>query len=667
MLAGNPRTSGSVRSRLLRRIRPAADNGEVTREGRVRVLVIVALCTAAFAGRAAAAPGPETVLAQRYSPVVRLVTDVYGCEHGNPYLPLDVNTLFGNEEVVLRGPWDRVNVVKIAPTTADLASGLVDYHLDFPGDPLRPGCSYADWSRRLNATSRPTVYAHVATDPAHPGKLALQYWFFYVFNDFNNLHEGDWEMVQLNFDAATAADALETRPTEVGYSQHEGGERADWKDPKLEKLGGMHPVVYPAAGSHANFFSQALFLGRSAAQGVGCDDTEGHYRQIRPVVAVIPTSRAAYLREFPWLGFEGRWGELQPAFFNGPTGPNLKDQWTRPISWSEDWRDSSFAVPGGAAAGPRATEYFCGAVAFGSGVLTKIVRNPLPGAMAVAVLLALLVFGLSRTAWYGSAPLRLARRRAWGELLVVARQMYARRLALFLGIGALFIPVGVIVALVQYLLFRVVAFLPLVETAGDTSVSVAGLVFSLGLLFNIVALSFVQAATAFAMSAVDRGERVTPLLAYRKALPNVPALAGWVLIAALVIAVLDLTVVGIPIAVWLVVRWSLLAQVVQLDEDAGSWPLRRSAAVVRGHWFRVALFTVIVAGVGLALGPFVGGLLLLATNATFNVVNLIAALVYTVAMPFVAIATTYLYFDLKTRRVLEARELAIGTELPAEI
>ena len=33
---------------------------------------------------------------------------------------------------------------------------------------------------------------------------------------------------------------------------------------------------------------------------------------------------------FPWIAFEGRWGELQPAFFNGPTGPNLKTQWTEP-------------------------------------------------------------------------------------------------------------------------------------------------------------------------------------------------------------------------------------------------------------------------------------------------------------------------------------------------
>ena len=24
---------------------------------------------------------------------------------------------------------------------------------------------------------------------------------FYVYNDWNNLHEGDWEMIQLNFQA----------------------------------------------------------------------------------------------------------------------------------------------------------------------------------------------------------------------------------------------------------------------------------------------------------------------------------------------------------------------------------------------------------------------------------------------------------------------------------
>jgi hypothetical protein len=40
-------------------------------------------------------------------------------------------------------------------------------------------------------------------------------------------------------------------PTGVFYSSHEGGETADWEDIEHE---GDHPVVYPARGSHANYF-----------------------------------------------------------------------------------------------------------------------------------------------------------------------------------------------------------------------------------------------------------------------------------------------------------------------------------------------------------------------------------------------------------------------------
>ena len=92
--------------------------------------------------------------------------------------------------------------------------------------------------------------------------------------------------------------------------------------------------------------------------------------------------------------------------------------------------------------------------------------------------------------------------------------------------------------------------------------------------------------------------------------------------------------------------------------------MRRSCAGTGGA---SGSFTVVVTGLGLLLGPVVGGLLLLATSAAFNVINLITALVYTVTMPFVAIATTYLYYDLNTRAVLETRSLVRTDELPAEI
>jgi hypothetical protein len=56
----------------------------------------------------------------------------------------------------------------------------------------------------------------------------------------------------------------------------------------------------------------------------------------------------------------------------------------------------------------------------------------------------------------------------------------------------------------------------------------------------------------------------------------------------------------------------------------------------------------------------------LVTSASFNVVNIVAGVVYTVALPFVALTTTYLYYDLEVRETLGERAPALA-ELPAEI
>ncbi len=269
-----------------------------------------------------------------YAPVLELKDQPRPCEAGEPYEPTDIDLLMGNDEIALRGPWDTTNIVSVAPRAAELGRGLFGYHLDFPGDPLRPGCTYEQWSIRLRAQAPPTAYARAVTQPGHPGRLALQYWFFYVFNDWNNTHEGDWEMIQLNFDADTPEAALASGPAEAGYSQHSSAERAAWGDEKLEVVDGTHPVVYPAAGSHANFFDSALYLMRSDQEGVGCDDTTGPSRAVRPAVETVPTAPSDYLPRYPWLGFDGRWGEQQAAFFNGPTGPNDKTQWTEPFTWA---------------------------------------------------------------------------------------------------------------------------------------------------------------------------------------------------------------------------------------------------------------------------------------------------------------------------------------------
>ena len=114
-----------------------------------RATVVAALCllgTLALAGPALA--GPEEDLAARYAPVVRLVDQPEECGPGEPYIPTDVDVLFDEPTVALRGPWNRTDLVKIGPVATDLVNRY-EYHLDFPGDPLDAGCDYELWSRRL--------------------------------------------------------------------------------------------------------------------------------------------------------------------------------------------------------------------------------------------------------------------------------------------------------------------------------------------------------------------------------------------------------------------------------------------------------------------------------------------------------------------------------------
>ena len=561
----------------------------------------------------------------------------------------------------LPGPWNRTDLVKIGPSASDLVDRY-EYHLDFPGDPLDAGCDYELWSRRLTKSTQPTVYAHVATEAGYPGKLALQYWFFYPFNDFNNTHEGDWEMTQLVFDAADAAEALTKDPVRVGYSSHEGAEGAAWGDEKLEIVDGTHPVVYPAAGSHANKFTSALYLGSSADAGVGCDNTVGPHRELAPTIRTIPSDPAAANAAFPWIAFEGRWGELQAAFFNGPTGPNMKDQWLHPIEWSQHWRDRGYAVPAGGVFGTGATDLFCSGVAKGSKALVLLLRSPGMTLLVLGTILGLIVFAAVRATWRPVAPLRLVRRRSWGQIISASGAMYVRRPRLFLGIGVLLIPFAVAITFLQWLVFRLVDLVGTLTGQGAGTFAFIALV--IGTTLTLLGLGLVQAAIACALVEIDAGRPIGAVAAYRIALRRLRPLLRSIALFVLVWVVLSATAFLIPVAIWLAVRWCLLAPAVELEDRNGISALRRSAGLVRGRWIRTGSLVGVSAGIALAAGPLLGVVLIFVSNMPFALLNMVAGVVYALALPFVALVTAYVYFDARTRGELEPAQ---PSELPAEI
>ena len=608
---------------------------------------------------AAADLADERALAEKYAPVVRIVAqgeDV--CGYGEPFVPTDIDLLLDEQTVALRGPWNRTDLVEIGPSADDLVDRF-EYHLDFPGNALDPGCDYNVWAQRLTEGSEPVVYAHVAEEL---GKAALQYWFFYPFNDFNNTHEGDWEMIQLVFDAPDARAALATEPVEVGYSSHEGAERAEWGDEKLLLIGDR-PVVYPAAGSHANKFGDALWLGSSAEAGVGCDDTRGPHRELSPRVVTIPSDRVAAEAAFPWIAFEGRWGELQKAFYNGPTGPNLKTQWTLPITWSEDWRDRSYAVPTGGTFGTGSTDFFCSAVAKGSRALTQLLINPVPLLVVVGTLLGLVIFAAVRATWTPVAPLRIPRRRSWGQVIAASARMYVKRPGLFLGLGVLLIPIAFVMTFAQWLLIEAIDLVGTVSGEGAGAWAFLSLI--VGTTFALLGLGLVMAATTCALVEIDANRSVGPWDAYRLALRRFRPLLGAIAIFVLAWVVLTSTVFLIPVAIWLAVRWSLVAPVVELEHHRAFPSLRRSAELVRGRWIRVGSLVGVSAALALFAGPLFGAILIFTSNVPFAVLNIVAGIVYALAMPFVALVTAYVYFDARARVELEPVERV--SELPAEI
>ncbi|MGH2559023.1 MAG: hypothetical protein ACRDJH_08160 [Thermomicrobiales bacterium] len=165
-------------------------------------------------------------------------------------------------------------------------------------------------------------------------------------------------MIQVVFDATSVEEALAEDPLEVGYAQHGGGEWAAWDDEKLEKEDDR-PVVYVSRGSHASQFDSAIYLGwGEIGTGFGCDVTTGPSVRV-PLdarllpAAIDPTGADA------WATFGGRWGQREAWEFNGPKSPNLSPKWAEPLSWQDDLRPSSLAVPLAGTLGPAPTEAFC--------------------------------------------------------------------------------------------------------------------------------------------------------------------------------------------------------------------------------------------------------------------------------------------------------------------
>ena len=588
-------------------------------------------------------------LAQRYVPIAMLREQREPpCEKtAEQYQPTSVETVLDNPTVTLTHEdlaTGKLEKVMEAPTASDVA-GLPDgYYLDLEGKALGDTCVYARAFEKLVQEGRAPaiVYAHIAREPNHPG-FVLQYWFFWYFNQFNDLHEGDWEGMQLSFEAETTEAALGEEPSEIILFQHAGGERADWTDGKVHKEG-THPIVYPAAGSHASFYDSAVYIQNGQrGSGVGCDNTTEPLRELKLRPVLLPET-ASDRGLFKWLSYRGRWGEREKGFNNGPTGPITKTVWREPFAWMAEQRTTSPHLPGGSIAGPQITGVFCGAVASASDFINLEAKSRVLAIGTLAGLGLLIVLFVGFTRWGPVDLTEVRAKRAFGQLVRAARQLYGRHWRLLVAIAL----AGLVIVAGTNLLASLLAG----GSGADTAAGRSGVNLALGDLVESVARPVayvvVAAIVVIFMRLLVEGRAASFRACWRGMRRRFWRIVAALALATLGIFLMALTVIGLPFAVWKLVGWSFVGQEVLFTDKSLRESFRGSSELVRGRWWRAVRVVIFLVALLFVAGPVLT-LGLIFTPLPFLLINLLGALIFALLLPYAVIGQTLLYFDLQAR------------------
>jgi hypothetical protein len=178
-------------------------------------------------------------LAAQYAPTLRLSS----AEH---YKPISMEQYLAHATLKTGTP-PRGTTAQTKPTLFTLSATAGATYLDVrTAEPYLHATRYRSIEQQLEAGARPTVYWR-SIRQASTGTTAIEYWFLYLYNDFTDRHEADWEGVTVFL--------RDGAPIGVTDSRHQGRSWTPWPATAVSS----HPVVYVAAGSHANYSSAGRY------------------------------------------------------------------------------------------------------------------------------------------------------------------------------------------------------------------------------------------------------------------------------------------------------------------------------------------------------------------------------------------------------------------------
>jgi hypothetical protein len=203
-------------------------------------------------------------------------------------------------------------------------------HLNKIGDPVfRSSANYLDFSPawlNWNFTVEqgykaliiyPSVYFKVFRDVSRDNPIAVQYWFFYYYNNWLNNHPGDWETITVFLDA-------DAQPVEAIFSTHYEANRYSWE--YVELSNNTHPRVYVSNGGHGSY----NLPGDTSYSLLGIDDNhQGDKDVLNPEDYFLLSLSSEEDTEDSWIWFEGRWGDADSA----PQGPRFRTDTPTSTDW----------------------------------------------------------------------------------------------------------------------------------------------------------------------------------------------------------------------------------------------------------------------------------------------------------------------------------------------
>jgi hypothetical protein len=184
------------------------------------------------------------------------------------------------------------------PTLFSLPTTPAASYLDVRGaQPNANAALYPSIEQQVESTTpRPTVYWHVVRQTS-TGRIAIEYWLLYLYNDFFDKHEADWEGITVFLQGDV--------PLGVSYSQHQGRKWTPWASTSRSV---DTPTVYVARGSHADYPMPGQYAVRVCwtLQGRHCTPTRTRDDARGTGTALAPS--AYDLRDFGGIGYTGSWG-----------------------------------------------------------------------------------------------------------------------------------------------------------------------------------------------------------------------------------------------------------------------------------------------------------------------------------------------------------------------